>query len=207
VDGLLSDAAGVAGEKARAEGWFDLSAFKEPYRVEGKKTIGYEIAETLGWTLPDVIICPTGSGAGLVGMWKAFQELAELGWLESTRLPRMVAVQAEGCAPVVKAFEAGVDFCDFWTNACTIASELRIPKSFADSLILRTLYDSRGTAISVSDESILQARIQLSKLEGIFPALGGAATLAGLHTLLERKWVAPDERIVLFNSGSGLKYL
>ncbi|HEY5730543.1 MAG TPA: threonine synthase [Anaerolineales bacterium] len=207
IDGLISDAAGLAGEKARAEGWFDLSTFKEPYRTEGKKVMGYELAEAFDWTLPDVIIYPTGGGTGLVGMWKAFAELEELGWLENTKRPRMVAVQAEGCAPVIKAFESGAEFCDFWINAHTLASGLRVPKSFADALILKDLRASNGTAVSVSDESILQAQSQLGRLEGIFAAPEGAATLAALVTLLEQKWISPNERVVLFNTGSGLKYL
>ena len=207
VDGLISEAAGMAGEKARAEGWFDLSTFKEPYRVEGKKTMGYELAESLDWTLPDVIIYPAGGGTGLVGMWKAFAELAELGWLQNTKKPRMVAVQAEGCAPIVKAFQAGASFCDFWLNAHTIASGLRVPKSFADHEILSDLYDSHGTAVAVSDEAITAAQVQLGMTEGIFTAPEGAATLAGLQKLIQQKWVQPDERIVLFNTGSGLKYL
>ncbi len=207
IDGLISDAAGVAGEKARAEGWFDLSTFKEPYRAEGKKIMGYELAETFDWTLPDVIIYPTGGGTGLVGMWKAFAELEELGWLENTKRPRMVAVQAEGCAPVVRAYESGAAFCDFWLEAQTLASGLRVPKSFADGLILNDIRESNGTAVAVSDQAILKAQSQLGRLEGIFAAPEGAATLAALHVLLERKWVAPDERVVLFNTGSGLKYL
>lgn len=207
VDGLISDAAGMAGIKAREEGWFDLSTFKEPYRVEGKKVMGYELAEALKWQLPDVIVYPTGGGTGLVGMWKAFAELEELGWLENARRPRMVAVQADGCAPVVKAFEAKAEFCDFWTNASTVASGLRVPKSFADRLILEDIYESNGTAIAVSDESILEAQKQLARMEGIFPAPEGAATLAALKELIKLKWVRPEERIVLFNTGSGLKYL
>lgn len=207
VDGLISDAAGVAGEKAHAEGWFDLSTFKEPYRAEGKKIMGYELAETFDWTLPDVIIYPTGGGTGLVGMWKAFAELEELGWLENTKRPRMVAVQAEGCAPVVKAFESGAEFCDFWLDAHTLASGLRVPKSFADALILNDIRESNGTAVVVSDEAILMAQSQLGRLEGIFAAPEGAATLAALEILVQKKWVAPHERVVLFNTGSGLKYL
>lgn len=207
VDGLISDAAGMAGEKARAEGWFDLSTFKEPYRVEGKKIMGYELAEAFNWSLPDVIIYPTGGGTGLVGMWKAFAELEALGWLHNTKRPRMVSVQAEGCAPVIKAFESGASFCDFWTNAHTLASGLRVPKSFADALILHDIRESQGTAVAVSDESILEAQRKLGKMEGIFAAPEGAATLAALETLLKRKWIQPDERIVLFNTGSGLKYL
>lgn len=207
VDGLISDAAGMAGEKARAEGWFDVSTFKEPYRVEGKKVMGYELAEAFDWELPDVIIYPTGGGTGLVGMWKAFEELQKLGWLENIKRPRMVSVQAEGCAPVVKAFEAKASFCDFWTNAQTIASGLRVPKSFADHLILKDIYESDGTAVAVSDEAILETQKFLAKTEGIFAAPEGAATLAALKVLIQQKWVHPDERIVLFNTGSGLKYL
>jgi len=207
VDGLISDAAGMAGEKARAEGWFDVSTFMEPYRVEGKKVMGFELAESFGWELPDVIIYPTGGGTGLVGMWKAFAELEALGWLKNTKRPRMVSVQADGCAPVVKAFEAKVSFCDFWTNAHTLASGLRVPKSFADHLILQDIYDSNGTAIAVSDEAILKSQKELAQLEGIFAAPEGAATLAALQQLIEKKWVQPEERIVLFNTGSGLKYL
>jgi len=207
VDGLISDAAGMAGEKARAEGWFDLSTFKEPYRVEGKKVMGYELAEAFGWELPEVIIYPTGGGTGLVGMWKAFAELEALGWLENTKRPRMVSVQADGCAPVVKAFEAKALFCDFWTNAHTIASGLRVPKSFADSLILQDIYESQGTAVAVSDEAILESQKQLAAAEGIFAAPEGAATLAALKELINQNWVQPEERIILFNTGSGLKYL
>ena len=161
VDGLISEAAGMAGEKARKEGWFDLSTFKEPYRVEGKKIMGYELAEAFDWTLPDVIIYPTGGGTGLVGMWKAFAELEALGWLENTKRPRMVVVQADGCAPVVKAFQAGKTFCDFWLEAHTLASGLRVPKSFADHLILTDIYESNGTAVSVSDDNLLEAQHQL----------------------------------------------
>lgn len=207
VDGLISDAAGMAGEKARAEGWFDVSTFKEPYRVEGKKVMGYELAETFDWELPDVIVYPTGGGTGLVGMWKAFAELEALGWLKNTKRPRMVSVQADGCAPVVRAFEKGASFCDFWLNAHTLASGLRVPKSFADHLILQDIYESHGTAVAVSDDSILQSQKQLARLEGIFAAPEGAATLAALQQLVEKKWVDPAEHIVLFNTGLGLKYL
>lgn len=207
VDGLISDAAGLAGEKARSEGWFDVSTFKEPYRVEGKKVMGLELAETFDWELPDVIVYPTGGGTGLVGMWKAFAELEELGWLKNTKRPRMVSVQADGCAPVVKAVNDGALFCDFWINAHTLASGLRVPKSFADHLILQDIYESKGTAVAVSDESILEAQKLLARMEGIFAAPEGAATLAALQQLIKTKWVHPEERIVLFNTGSGLKYL
>ncbi len=207
VEGVISDAAKRAGERGRAEGWFDVSTFKEPYRTEGKKIMGYELAEQFGWELPDVIIYPTGGGTGLVGMWKAFAELEALGWLKSAKRPRMVAVQAAGCAPVVKAFEENAAVCEFWANAHTIASGLRVPKSFADALILEDLRASRGTAVAVSDEAILEAQSQLGRLEGIFAAPEGAATLAALKELLKQNWLDPAERVVLFNTGSGLKYL
>jgi threonine synthase len=207
VDGIISDAAGMAGEKARAEGWFDLSTFKEPYRTEGKKIMGYELAEALDWNLPDVIVYPTGGGTGLVGMWKAFEELQALGWLSDTRRPRMVSVQADGCAPVVRAFDMGAAFCDFWINAHTLASGLRVPKSFADSIILQDLRASHGTAVAVSDAAILDAQHRLGRTEGIFAAPEGAATLAALQVLVEKRWIQPEERVVLFNTGSGLKYL
>ena len=207
VDGLISDAARLAGKKAINEGWFDLSTFKEPYRVEGKKIMGYELADSFNWELPEVIIYPTGGGTGLVGMWKAFEELEAVGWLEKAKRPRMVSVQADGCAPVVKAFEAGASSCEFWPDAHTIASGLQVPKSFADHLILENIYASKGTAISVSDESILDAQHQLGSMEGIFSAPEGAATVAALKELVKSGWVNADERIVLFNTGSGLKYL
>ncbi len=207
IDGLISEAAGMAGEKARAEGWFDVSTFKEPYRCEGKKIMGYELAEAFQWELPEVIIYPTGGGTGLVGMWKAFAEMEALGWLENKRRPRMVAVQAEGCAPVVKAFQTGRSFCDFWIGARTIASGLRVPKSFADHIILHDIKESQGAAVAVSDEEITRAQIRLAAAEGIFAAPEGAATLAALEHLLREGWVQADERIILFNTGTGLKYL
>lgn len=207
IDGLISEAAGMAGEKARAEGWFDVSTFKEPYRTEGKKIMGYELAEFFDWELPDVIIYPTGGGTGLVGMWKAFKEMKDLGWIETSNFPRMVAVQAEGCAPVVKAFQEKSPFCDFWTGAKTIASGLRVPKSFADQLILEDLRESNGNAVAVSDKAIIEAQKYLAFKEGIFAAPEGAATLAGLQKLTNAGWISPDERIVLFNTGTGLKYI
>jgi threonine synthase len=207
VDGVISDAAKLANADSKNEGWFDLSTFKEPYRLEGKKVMGYEIAEFFHYQLPDVIIYPTGGGTGLVGIWKAIAELAELGWLETTKRPRMVAVQADGCAPVIKAFHAGKDFCDFWLNAHTKASGLRVPKSFADRLILSTLRESHGTAVAVSDEAIYESQSMLAKAEGLFVAPEGAATLAALKELILQKWVSPEENILLLNTGSGLKYL
>ncbi len=164
IDGLISEAAGMAGVKAREEGWFDVSTFKEPYRTEGKKIMGYELAEEFHWRLPDVIIYPTGGGTGLVGMWKAFAELEALGWLNDTKRPRMVSVQADGCAPVIKAFEKGAQFCDYWVGAHTIASGLRVPKSFADQIILRDLRDSQGNAVAVSDDEITLAQKQLAEI-------------------------------------------
>ena len=207
VEGVISDAARAASQIGQAEGWYDVSTFKEPYRVEGKKVMGLEAAQDFNWTLPGVIIYPTGGGTGLVGMWKAFQELEALGWLDGGAKPRMVVVQAEGCAPVVKAFTEGKDRCDFWDGAQTVASGLRVPKSFADRLILRTLYESQGTAVAVSDEEILAAQKSLAYGEGIFAAPEGAATLAALQRLIDQNWVDRDESIVLFDTGSGLKYL
>lgn len=207
VEGLISDAARLAGALAREEGWFDLSTFKEPYRTEGKKIMGYELAESFQWELPEVIIYPTGGGTGLVGMWKAFGELAELGWLANGDRPRMIAVQASGCAPVVKAFESGAELCNFWAGATTIASGLRVPKSFADEIILHDIRESRGLAIAVSDAEILEAQKDLGSQEGIFAAPEGAATVAALIKLVEQKRVGTNERIVCFNTGSGLKYL
>ncbi len=207
VDGLINAAAQLAAQRAREEGWFDLSTFKEPYRLEGKKVMGYEIAQAFGWRLPDVILYPTGGGTGLVGIWKAFSELEALGWLEDRRLPRMVAVQAEGCAPVVRAFEAGAEATAFWENARTSASGLRVPGPFAGRLILRTLRESGGAALAVSEEAIRAAQVQLAGLEGLFVAPEGAATLAGLVELQRRGLLRPDERVLLLNTGTGLKYL
>lgn len=207
VEGLISDAAGMAGVKAREEGWFDVSTFKEPYRAEGKKIMGYELAEAFNWTLPDVILYPTGGGTGLVGMWKAFAEMEALGWLADTKRPRMVSVQAEGCAPIPRAFHAGASFCDFWLGAQTVASGLRVPKSFADRIILSNIRESNGTAIAVSDKALIHAQKKLAAMEGIFAAPEGAACLAALEELVRQNWVKPDERIVIFNTGSGLKYL
>ena len=207
VDGLISDAARQATEKVKSEDWFDLSTFKEPYRVEGKKVMGYELAEALDWRLPDVIIYPTGGGTGLVGMQKAFSELDDMGWLENVGKPRLIAVQAEGCAPVVKAFNNSTPVCEYWENAQTLASGLRVPRSFADRIILQDIRASGGYAIAVSDEQILGAQRQLAITEGIFAAPEGAATLAGLAKLLEKGLIHPGEKIVLFNTGSGLKYI
>ena len=207
VDGLISDAARAVSEVVRQGGWFDVSTFKEPYRLEGKKVMGFELAEAFSWELPDVILYPAGGGMGLVAIWKAFAELEEMGWLNSSHKPRMVAVQAAGCAPVVQAFNAGASTNTFWDNAHTVASGLRVPKSYGDRLVMETLYQSNGTAVAVTDEQILAAQAQLGHREGIFAAPEGAATVAALPMLLEQGWLKPDERVVLLNTGTGLKYL
>jgi threonine synthase len=205
VEGLITDCGKAARKGIEEHGWFDLSTLKEPYRLEGKKTMGYELAEQFDWELPDVIVYPTGGGTGLIGMWKAFDELAELGWIGDHR-PRMVAVQAEGCAPIPRAFHAGEEFAMPWKGAQTVAAGLRVPSAVGDFLMLRALRESNGTAIAVSDEALVDAQIRLSSLEGIFACPEGGATLAALEVLLEQGWVSPDERIVLFNTGTGLKY-
>ena len=207
VDGLISDAAKLVGEKTIKEGWFDVSTFKEPYRPAGKKIMGYELAEGVHWDLPDVIIYPTGGGTGLVGMWKAFSEMSRMGWLETTIFPRMVAVQSAGCAPIVKAFHEGAEISEIWQDAETVASGLRVPKSFADKIILKDLRESKGTAVAVSDEKIVSAQKRWASTEGMFTAPEAAATLAALEELVQDKWVASNERIVLFNTGTGLKYI
>jgi threonine synthase len=206
VDGLINDAAENAAKAAREHGWFDMSTFKEPYRVEGKKTMGLELAESFNWILPEVIIYPTGGGTGLVGMWKAFTELEEMGWVDARR-PRMVTVQAEGCAPIVRAFSSGATRTESWQNAKTLAAGLRVPNTFADRLVLNVLRESGGTALSVSDMEILEAQQMLAQGEGILAAPEGAASLAGLCKLVEENWIRPNEKVVFFNTATGLKYL
>ena len=206
VDGLINDCGRIINERKTAEGWFDISTLKEPYRVEGKKTMGYEIAEQLNWTLPDVIIYPTGGGTGLIGMWKAFQEMAELGWIGSKR-PRMVSVQASGCAPIVKAFGEGRETAEPWQNAKTVASGLRVPQAVADFLMLRALRESNGTALSVSDEEMIAEIPRLGRAEGIFFCPEGAACVAALRRLTQNGWIKPTDEVVLFNTATGLKYL
>jgi threonine synthase len=207
VDGLINEAAKLVKEKALVDDWFDVSTFREPYRCEGKKIMGYEIAESLHWNLPDVIIYPTGGGTGLVGMWKAFHEIISLEWLDDSKTPKLVAVQAENCAPVVESFHSGKNYCDAWQNAKTIATGLKVPKSFADKIILRFLRESGGNAVAVSDDEIITAQKYLASHEGIFAAPEGAATLAGLWKLLKSSWIDRDQTIILFNTGTGLKYL
>ncbi len=205
VDGLITDCARYVREGVEAGRWFDVSTLKEPYRVEGKKTMGYELAEQFDWTLPDVIVYPTGGGTGIVGMWKAFDEMERLGWIGAAR-PRMISVQSTGCAPIVRAFEQGTRTAAPWQEAETIAAGLRAPGAIGDFLILDALRESGGTAIAVPDEEILAAMRELGRLEGIFTAPEAAATLAALPHLVEAGAVQPDERIVLFLTGSGLKY-
>jgi len=206
VDGLISDCGKIVAARKEGEGWFDVSTLKEPYRVEGKKTMGYELAEQLDWELPDVIIYPTGGGTGLIGMWKAFGEMECMGLIGSER-PRMVSVQAEGCAPVVRAFERGDDAAEMWEGAHTVASGLRVPAAVGDFLMLRALRESGGTAVAVSDEALVAHSHTIAAHTGIFPAPEGGATLAALLDLKERGLVSADERVVLFNTGSGYKYL
>lgn len=206
VDGLISDAARLAAQEARARKWFDVSTFKEPYRLEGKKTMGFEIAEFFGWDVPEVILYPTGGGTGLVGIWKAFEELEALGWIGKKR-PRMVSVQSQGCAPIVQAFASGAKEAHPWPNASTIASGLRVPFPFAHRLILRVIRESGGTAIAVTDEEILESQHELAAQEGVFAAPEGAATLAALRHLLRQGWLDSSERVLLLNTGSGVKYV
>jgi threonine synthase len=206
VDGLISDCARIVAERKDQEGWFDMSTLKEPYRVEGKKTMGYEVAEQFNWELPDAIFYPTGGGVGMIGMWKAFDELEQLGWISSKR-PKMIAVQAAGCQPIVRAFEQHASRAEFWQNASTVAAGLRVPKPLGDGLILDILRASAGTAIAVSDEEILDAGRELASLEGIFAAPEGAACVTAARKLLASQFLKPSDRIVLYNTGSGLKYL
>ena len=206
VNGLISDCARLVAERKDQEGWFDVSTLKEPFRVEGKKTMGYEVAEQLGWKLPQGIIYPTGGGVGLIGMWKAFDEMQELGWIGSER-PRMVVVQASGCAPIPKAFDEGKQVADPWPNASTLAAGLRVPKAYGDYLILDILKKSDGIALAVSDDEIMDALRQWARAEGVFAAPEGAASLAAYRKLRERGYFSEEDRVVLFNTGSGLKYL
>jgi threonine synthase len=206
MDGLITDCGAEVGRRKEKEGWFDVSTLKEPYRVEGKKTLGYELAEQMEWRLPDVIIYPTGGGTGLIGMWKAFDEMERMGWIGSKR-PRMVTVQAEGCAPIVRAFEEGNRFADEFPNAATTASGLRVPKAIGDFLILDALRASGGSAVAVSDEELIAATREIGTVEGVFCAPEGAACLPALKKLIEAGEVNKRERVVLFNTGAGVKYM
>ena len=205
VDGLIHDAGRIVRQAAPKRGWFDLSTLREPYRVEGKKTMGFELAEQFDWQLPDAIIYPTGGGTGMLGMWKAFDELEQLGWIGKER-PKMISVQAAGCAPIVQAVLAGKAVSEAWRDARTLAAGLRVPHAFADYLILRTIRDSGGTAIAVDDDKMVEAMREVARLEGLFVCPEGAAAVAGFKLLAKQGYLRPEQRVVLFNTGSGLKY-
>jgi threonine synthase len=205
VDGLITDCGRLAAKDVAEFGRFDVSTLKEPYRLEGKKTMGYELAEQLNWQLPDVIIYPTGGGTGLVGMWKAFEEMQRLNWIKR-KLPRMVTVQSEGCAPMVRAFEESREFAEPWGNAKTVADGLRVPSAVGDFLIQRALRESNGTAIAVSDKDLMRGANLIGRTQGIFASPEGGATLAAFQKLRESGWIKDDETVVLFNTGSGHKY-
>jgi threonine synthase len=208
VDGLISDCARMVGERKQAEGWFDVTTLKEPFRVEGKKTMGLEVAEQLGWRLPDAIFYPTGGGVGLIGMWKAFDELEKLGWLHSgSKRPKMIAVQAAGCAPIPKAFEEGKSVSEAWKDASTFASGLRVPKAYGDYLILDFVRRSGGTAIAISDAEMLDSMLEWAHDEGIFLCPEGAGATAAYDKLLASGFLKPSDEVVIFNTGTGLKYI
>ncbi|MCW5949808.1 MAG: threonine synthase [Pyrinomonadaceae bacterium] len=206
VDGLITDCGKIVAEQKEAEGWFDVSTLKEPYRVEGKKTMGYELAEQLGWELPDVILYPTGGGTGLIGMWKAFDEMEQMGWIGPKR-PRMISVQSATCAPIVRAYEQGERFAAEFENASTVASGLRVPKAIGDFLILDAVRASGGTAIAVTDDELTKAVAEIGAATGIFAAPEGAACLPALKMLIADGAVQTGETVVMFNTGSGVKYL
>jgi threonine synthase len=206
VDGLISDCARIVAEGKQKQGWLDVSTLKEPFRIEGKKTMGYEVAELLGWQLPKAIIYPTGGGIGLIGMWKAFEEMQALGWIGSER-PRMIVVQSAGCAPIVKAWNEGAACAGFWPSASTVAAGLRVPKAYGDYLILDILKKSSGTALSVTDKEIMDALRHWARVEGVFGAPEGAASLAAYRKLRTDGFVGAEDEVVLFNTGSGLKYV
>ena len=206
VDGLISDCARIVNERKQREGWFDISTLKEPFRIEGKKTMGYELVEQLGWEYPDAVFYPTGGGVGLIGMWKAFEELEYLGWVKPGKRPRMIAVQASGCAPVVRAFDQGADVCQMWQNASTFASGLRVPKPYGDAIMLEILRASEGIALEISDGTILASILDWARNEGIFLSPEGASVTAAYDKLLADGTLQPTDRVVLFNTGAGLKY-
>jgi threonine synthase len=205
VDGLISDCGRIVAERKAAEGWFDISTLKEPFRVEGKKTMGYELVEQLDWEYPDAVFYPTGGGVGMIGMWKAFEEMEQLGWVKGKR-PKMVAVQADGCAPVVRAFEAGEAVSQMWQNAHTFASGLRVPKPYGDSIILEILRESGGVAVALSDDAIFASLKDWASQEGLLFSPEGAAATAAYDHLIETGFLSASDRVVLFNTGSGNKY-
>lgn len=204
-DGLINDCAAEIARRKDAEGWFDLSTLKEPYRIEGKKTMGYELAEQMDWRLPDVIVYPTGGGTGLIGMWKAFDEMERMGWIDSRR-PRMISVQAEGCAVLKPPFERGDRFADPVTNAHTVASGLRVPRAIGDFIMLDLLRESGGLAVTATDEEMVSAARDMARFAGIYAAPEGGATLAAARSLRDSGYIGPDDLVVLFNTGSGVKY-
>jgi len=207
VDGLISDCGRMVAERKDKEGWFDVSTMKEPFRVEGKKTMGYELAEQLGWELPDAIIYPTGGGVGLIGMWKAFEEMEAIGWIAPGRRPKMICVQTAGCAPIVKAFEEKKSTADAWPNAHTIAAGLRVPKAYADFILLDILRQSHGTAVAVTDDELMTGLKAMAAVEGIFPAPEGGAAMVAYEKLMQSGFLRDNDRVVLFNTGSGYKYV
>ena len=206
VDGLISDCGRLVAEMKTAQGWFELSTLKEPYRIEGKKTMGYELAEQLNWKLPEAILYPTGGGVGMIGMWKAFAEMETLGWIGSER-PKMISVQAAGCDPIVRAFQEGASSSRFFENAQTVAAGLRVPKALGDFLVLRAIRESGGTAVAVSDRELIDAGIRFASEEGLFMAPEGAACVAALEQLRTSGVLGYDDQVVIYNTGSGLKYL
>jgi threonine synthase len=207
VDGLITDAGRIAAEQGAPLGWYDVSTLKEPYRIEGKKTMAYEIAEQMEWTWPDWIVYPTGGGTGMIGMWKAFEEIEHIGWVKPGRRPRMVSVQAAGCAPIVGAYEKGDETAPPWEGAATIADGLRVPRAIGDFLILRAVRESGGTALAVTDRAMIDGMLELGSLEGVSAAPEGGAALAAIKRLLDDSLIKRDDSVVLFNTGGALKYL
>ena len=205
VNGLISDCAQIVAERKQEQGWFDVSTLKEPFRVEGKKTMGYELAEQVGWELPDAVVYPTGGGVGLIGMWKAFSEMEELGWI-GPRRPKMIVVQSSGCAPIVKAWNEHKAAAETWPDAATVAAGLRVPKAYGDYLILDILRRSHGTAVAVDDDELMRCVREWAAEEGVFASPEGAASLAAYQRLISDRFVTPEAKVVLFNTGAGLKY-
>jgi threonine synthase len=206
VDGLISDCARIVNERKQAEGWFDISSLKEPFRVEGKKTMGYELVEQLDWQYPDAVFYPTGGGVGLIGMWKAFEEMEQLGWVAPGKRPKMIAVQSSGCAPIARAFDEGKPASEVWQNASTFASGLRVPKAYGDTIILDICRSSGGLALAIPDDTIFQSLLDWSRNEGILLSPEGAAATAAYDHLLANGYLKSTDRCVLFNTGAGLKY-
>ena len=207
VDGLITDAGRIAAETGGPRGWYDVSTLKEPYRIEGKKTMAYELAEQMNWEWPDVIVYPTGGGTGMVGMWKAFDEIEHIGWVKKGKRPRMVSVQAENCAPIVRAFEQGTEKAPMWENASTIADGLRVPRAIGDFLILRAIRESGGTALTVTDRSMVEGMLAIGRHAGVSAAPEGGAAFVAIQRLAADGWIKPHESVVLFNTGGALKYL